>query len=56
MRRTSPGFLREMVEGIEASIELPFLGGSLSMRDIYDDIEFTAECVQEPDVEYDRGH
>lgn len=55
MRRTTGGFLREVVEGMEASIELPFLNCSLPMRDIYDEIEFTEECVQEPDMEYEVG-
>jgi Uma2 family endonuclease len=53
MRRANGGFLREMIEGIERTIDLPFLGCSLPMRDIYDGIEFTAECVQEPDPEYE---
>jgi Uma2 family endonuclease len=53
MRRSNGGFLRELVEGIEQTIDLPFLGCSLPMRDIYEGIEFTAECVQEPDPEYE---
>jgi Uma2 family endonuclease len=53
MRRTEKGFLRETYEGIEASILLPFLGCSLSLRDIYEGIEFTATCVQEPVPEYE---
>jgi Uma2 family endonuclease len=53
MRRSSGGFLRELVEGVEGTIDLPFLGCSLPMREIYDGIEFTAECVQEPDPEYE---
>ncbi len=53
MRRTSGGFLREEVKGVEATIDLPFLGCSLSMRDIYDGIEFTADCVQETEFEYE---
>jgi Uma2 family endonuclease len=55
MRRTNGGFLREDLGGIEATIELSFLGCSLSMRDIYDGIEFTADCVQEPEPEYELG-
>jgi Uma2 family endonuclease len=55
MRRTDGGFLREQVEGLDATLELPFLGCMLSMRDIYDGIEFTAVCVQEPELEYDLG-
>jgi hypothetical protein len=55
MRRTDDGFLREDVEGIGATIDLPFLGCSLNMRDIYEGIEFTADCVQEPEPEYEVG-
>jgi hypothetical protein len=53
MRRTENGFLRETYDGIEASILLPFLGCSLSLRDIYEGIEFTATCIQEPVSEYE---
>ncbi len=55
MRRTSGGFLREFIEGVEANIDLPFLGCSLPMREIYDGIQFTVECVQEPELEYEVG-
>lgn len=55
MRRTQDGFLRETVEGIDAVIDLPFLGCSLSMREIYDGVEFTPECVQELELEYKVG-
>jgi Uma2 family endonuclease len=55
MRRSSGGFLRELVEGIERTIELPFLGCSLPMQEIYEGIEFTAECVQDPELEYEVG-
>jgi hypothetical protein len=53
MRRTENGFLRETYEGVEAKIQLPFLGCSLSLRDIYVGIEFTATCIQEPAAEYE---
>jgi len=53
MRRANGGFLRQTIQGIEATIELPFLGCSLPMREIYDGIEFTVECAQEPDPEYE---
>ena len=53
MRRSNGGFLRQTIQGIEQTIDLPFLGCSLPMREIYDGIEFTAECVQEPDPEYE---
>lgn len=55
MRRTSGGFLREHIEGVEATIDLSFLGCSLPMREIYDGIQFTVECVQEPELEYEVG-
>jgi Uma2 family endonuclease len=53
MRRTEKGFLRETYEGVEASILLPFLGCSSSLRDVYDGVEFTETCVQEPLPEYE---
>lgn len=53
MRRTPGGFLREVIESVETSIDLSFLGCSLSMRDVYDGIEFTADCVQEIEMEYE---
>ncbi|MCU0713888.1 MAG: Uma2 family endonuclease [Pirellula sp.] len=53
MRRTRSGFLREDIQGMNASIDLPTLGISLATRDIYDGIEFTDECVQEPEPEYE---
>jgi Uma2 family endonuclease len=55
MRRTDGGFLREEMRGGEGIIDLPFLGCSLSMRDIYEGIEFTADCVQESELEYELG-
>ncbi len=55
MRRTNGGFLREELRGVEGIIDLPCLGCSLSMRDIYDGIEFTDDCVQEPECEYELG-
>ncbi|MFZ4082520.1 MAG: Uma2 family endonuclease [Pirellula sp.] len=51
-RRNGELFERLQLEGIETGIDLPLLGISLSMRDIYERIEFTATCVQEPDPEY----
>ena len=53
MRRTKSGFLREDLQCINASIDLPTLGISLAMRDIYEGIEFTTECVQEPEPEFE---
>ena len=53
LRRANGGFLRQTIEGIDETVDLPFLGSSLPMREIYEGIEFTAECVQEPDPEYE---
>lgn len=53
LRRCEGGFLRQTIEGMGESMELPFLGLTLPMQEIYEGIEFTDECVQEPDPEYD---
>jgi Uma2 family endonuclease len=53
MRRTEGGFLRECYHGVEALIQLPFLACSLTLRDVYEGVEFTATCVQEPIPEYE---
>ena len=53
MRRTQLGFVRETVQGTESTIDLPFLGCWLAMKDIYEGIEFTDTCVQEADPEYE---
>lgn len=45
MRRSDGGYLRQQIEGVEGAIALPFLECELSMRDIFDDIEFTPTCV-----------
>lgn len=55
MRRTSAGFLRETVEGVDKKIDLAFLGCTLDMREMYRGVDFTEDCVQEPEVEYDVG-
>jgi len=52
MRRHESGFLRQVVEGVDARIELPFLNCSLWLRDIYEGIEFSTSCVQELGIEY----
>lgn len=52
MRRTDAGFLREQIEGLDAVIAVPFLGCSLTMREIYEGVEFSPTCVQEPEEEY----
>ena len=53
MRRTSGGFLRQSLEGTEATIDLLFLSCTLPLSESYDGIEFTPECVQEPELEYE---
>jgi Uma2 family endonuclease len=53
MRRTEGGFLRQQREGIEETIDLPFLGCELALRDIYDGIEFTPTSVRELMSEYE---
>jgi Uma2 family endonuclease len=53
MRRSEGGFLRQVVEGIDKTIPLPFLACELSMQDLYDGIEFTPTCVQEDEPEYE---
>jgi hypothetical protein len=53
MRRTAHGFLREEVQGIDAKIDLPWLGYTLAMRDIYDGVDFTVDCVQVTGAEYE---
>lgn len=54
MRRTPHGFLREIYEGVEAVINLPCLACTIELREIYAGIEFTATCVQEPELEYEN--
>jgi Uma2 family endonuclease len=53
MSRTADGFLREVIEGIKTDIKLPVLECTLSMREIYEGIEFTADCIQEAEMEYE---
>lgn len=55
LRRKKAGFLRENIEGTQGNIELPFLGCSLAMSEVYEGIEFTPTCVQEPEVEYETN-
>ena len=55
LRRTPNGFLCESHEGIEATIDLPFIGGTLPLREIYEGVEFTPTCIQEPEPAYEIG-
>ncbi|MFM2011904.1 MAG: hypothetical protein RLZZ396_688 [Planctomycetota bacterium] len=53
MRRSNQEWIKETIQGLDATIRLPFLACSLSLKDIYEGIEFTETCVQEPDPEYE---
>jgi Uma2 family endonuclease len=53
LRRNGDGFLRESVDDVASIIDLPALGCSLPLRDVYEGIEFTETCVQEPESEYE---
>ena len=55
-RKTNDGFSRQLVQGTESNIDLPFFNGSLSLADIYEGVEFTETCVQESDPEYELSH
>lgn len=52
MRRTENGFLREVFEGLETIIDLPWLGCSLPLSEVYRNVEFTPTCVQEEMLQY----
>ncbi len=41
-RRSEDGFIRELVDGLDAVIELPEIGCALSMAEVYDQVEFNA--------------
>ena len=51
-RRTEAGFLHEVLEGLAASIHLPFLACKLMFKEVYDGIEIPLPTVQEPAAEY----
>lgn len=53
LRRTPVGILRETYEGIETFIDLPFIACKLPLREVYEGVEFTPTCVQEPDEAYE---
>lgn len=52
LRRTDNGFLREVYEGLDAVIDLPWLGCSLLLSEVYRNVEFTPTCVQEEMLQY----
>lgn len=53
MRRTRDGFQREVYEDVESIVDLPALGFSLTLREVYEGIEFTDTFVNEPIPEYE---
>jgi Uma2 family endonuclease len=52
-RRSKRGWIKETMQGIDSTIDLPFLSCTLALKDIYEDIAFSDTCVQEPDLEYE---
>jgi len=52
-RKTNDGFSRQLVQGTDSIIDLPFFNGSLSLADVYEGVEFTETCVQESDSQYE---
>ena len=52
-RKANRGWIKETIQGIDSTIDLPFLSFTLALKDIYEDIAFTDTCVQEPDPEYE---
>jgi len=55
MRRTPSGFLREVYEGLASTIELPTIGCSLSLEEVYSGVDFTPASVQEHVATYKRS-
>jgi Uma2 family endonuclease len=55
MRRTEKGFLREVYEGLQAIIDLPELGCSLPLGEVYRNVEFTPTMVREEELSYQYG-
>jgi Uma2 family endonuclease len=53
LRRIDGRFARELVQGIDAIIELPSLSCKLALRDIYDGVTFTSSNVQEAELLYE---
>jgi Uma2 family endonuclease len=51
--RSKRGWIKETIQGMDKTIDLPFLNCEMAMKDIYEDIEFTDACLQEPDPEYE---
>jgi Uma2 family endonuclease len=54
MRRIQGRFTRESIEGLSAVIELPSLGCSLALKDVYDGVTFSSNNVQEAEVLYEN--
>jgi Uma2 family endonuclease len=49
-RRTAQGFVREDYEGMEAVVLLPEIEAELPMAEIYEDVVFSPEPVEEDDI------
>jgi len=47
LRRSSHDFLREVHEGLDATIDLPRLRGPLQLRDLYAEVDFSPAAVRE---------
>jgi Uma2 family endonuclease len=52
-RKAKRGWIKETMQGIDSTIDLPFLSCTLALKDIYEDIAFSDTCVQEPDLDYE---
>ena len=52
LRREESGFLRETYEKLDDQIQLPAIDCILSLRDIYDRIDFSPEAIREEIIEY----
>ena len=53
MRRTGDCFAREIYDDVDSNIDLSVLGCFLPLREVYEGIEFTDTCIQEPEPEYE---
>ncbi|MBU6387376.1 MAG: Uma2 family endonuclease [Planctomycetes bacterium] len=55
-RRCGSWFERLEFQGMDRSIDLPRLGLSLALSAVYEGIEFTPTCVQEPEPQYQEDN
>lgn len=54
-RRTTEGFLRESLDGLDKQIEFPMFGWSLSLAEVYEGVDFPPHSVREPTAEYETS-